>query len=84
MGQIVSGNIRGLRLLEVPTVPAEVLGLGRLTFTGACFSCLEVFTSCTDPFWYPTGWGGETPLLLPQRGSKGVIWGFVCCQFCFC
>ena len=79
VGQIVSGSIRGLRFLDVPTVPAEVLGLGRLSFTG--FSWLSVFTSCAGPLWGPiSGRGGKSPPVVPEGFHGGNFW--VCFWVC--
>ena len=71
-----SGNIRGLRLLDVPTSPAEVLGLGRLSLTGIVFSVSAVATSCTDPFCDPIVLrGGKVPFVGPE-GIQGGGLGF--------
>ena len=62
------GSIRGLRFLDVPTVPVEVLGLGTLSFTGSLLSLLTVFTPCADSLRYPaTGRGGEITVLWTRR-----------------
>ena len=75
MGKIDSGSIRGLRFLDVPTLPAEVLGLGRLSFTGDTFSLLSVFTSFAGPLWGPNeGRGGNSPFAIPEGFHGGSFW----------